>query len=111
MSAEFKDLCGVVDTVSLRYPIDWIGDVPVDGLVKTYQNHCLFLFHTLSILPDGAVSVCCMDLNGKGVIGNLFRETLYQLYTAPRRRAMVRDLLRGRRDRIELCRQCAGYGL
>lgn len=110
MSDEFRQLLQMVDDVELRHPHDWIGDIHVDGSQeKEFQNRCTFLFHTVVILPNGDVTVCCNDLNGKGAIGNLYKENLFQIYDSPRRREMIRNLKRGKRDKIDLCRNCRGY--
>lgn len=110
MTDEFKALCGAVDHVELRYPHDWMGDVKVEGHRKVFKNYCKFLFHSLCVLPNGDVAVCCGDLNGKkGVAGNLNKEDLYKVYSSRRRRELRYELLKGRRDRIELCRDCGGY--
>lgn len=110
MSDEFKEICGLVDHVELRYPHDWMGDVKVEGYKKVFKNYCKFLFHSLCILPNGDVVVCCGDLNGRrGVIGNLREDGLYKIYNSKKRREMRYNLLKGRRDKIELCRTCGGY--
>lgn len=110
MDNDFKELLALVDNIELRYPHDWMGDVKVEGLKKVFHNYCKFLFHSLCVLPDGDVVVCCGDLNGKkGVVGNLFKEDLYRIYNSGKRRRMRYDLLRGRRDKVELCRNCSGY--
>ncbi len=110
MSDEFKDLCSLVGHVELRYPHDWMGDVQVEGYEKVFKNYCKFLFHSLVLLPNGDVAVCCGDLNGKkGVIGNLNEKDMFRIYASRPRREMRYNLLRGRRDKIELCRNCSGY--
>ena len=106
MSDEFKEICGLVDHCELRYPHDWRGDVKVEGHKKVFKNYCHFLFHSLCLLPNGDVTACCADLNGKGVMGNLYKEDLYRIYNSRRRREIKYRLLEGRRDEIELCRNC-----
>jgi len=110
MTDEFKALCGLVDHVELRYPHDWMGDVKVAGLKKKFQNHCHFLIHSLVVLPNGNVAVCCGDLNGKkGAVGNLLEQDLFQIYNSPLRATIIRKLLSGKRDQIDLCKNCSGY--
>jgi len=110
MSDEFRQVCGLVDHLELRYPHDWMGDVKVEGYAKIFRNYCKFLFHSLVLLPDGGVVVCCGDLNGrKGTIGNLNNSDLFSIYSCKERRDMRYAFLRGRRHTIELCRDCGGY--
>ena len=110
MTGEFRDLCLLVDYLEIRHPHDWMGDVKVEGLKKPFVNYCKLLFRYMVILPNGDVIACCHDINGKkGVIGNILKEDLFSIYSCKARRQMRYDLLRGRRDRIELCRSCSGY--
>lgn len=110
MTDEFKELCALVDHVELRYPHDWMGDVKVEGHKKVFKNYCKFLFHSLVVLPGGDVAVCCGDLNGKmATIGNILEKDIFRIYDSGARREMRYNLLRGRRDRIELCSNCSGY--
>ena len=111
MTPEFQEMCGMVDDVELRYPHDWMGDVTVEGYKKIFKNYCYFLIHSLVILPNADVVVCCGDLNGtKGVVGNLCEKNLYEIYNSAKRKKIIYNLLRGRRDQIELCKDCSGYG-
>ncbi|MBI5820761.1 MAG: SPASM domain-containing protein [Verrucomicrobia bacterium] len=108
MTEEFQTLCKSVDEVELRYPHDWIGNIEVNGLKKKFNNWCYFLNHSMVLLPDGDVTVCCNDLNGKGAIGNLNNKTLFEIYSSRRRKRMIFDFKHGRRETIELCRNCGG---
>jgi sulfatase maturation enzyme AslB (radical SAM superfamily) len=110
MTSEFQEVCGWVDHVELRYPHDWMGDVSVEGYKKTFKNFCYFLIHNLVILPNADVVICCGDLNGtKGVAGNLYENNLYEIYNSAKRKKIINNLLSGRRNQIELCRDCSGY--
>ena len=110
MTDEFRDVCRLVDHLELRYPHDWIGDINVEGHKKVFINFCKLLFRYLVVLPNGDVVACCGDINGKkGVIGNILKKDMFSIYNCRARREMRYDLLRGRRDRIELCRNCGGY--
>jgi radical SAM protein with 4Fe4S-binding SPASM domain len=61
------------------------------------------------ILPKGDVTVCCADLNGRGVIGNAVESSLRDVFFSEARQDMVRKFEAGRKDDIELCRDCTGY--
>jgi radical SAM protein with 4Fe4S-binding SPASM domain len=60
----------------------------------------------LKILWNGDVTPCCRDYDGKGVVGNIRRESIADIWAGPameRLRAAHRD---GRRAVIPLCRRC-----
>jgi len=110
MSLEFKELCAKVDSLELRYPHDWMGDIRVEGLKRNFKDTCHFIIHTLVLFPNGNVNICCADINGrKGVIGNLNNQELYDIYNSRKRNSMIRDLLKGNRSKMDLCRNCVGY--
>ena len=41
---------------------------------------CKFLLSELVLLPDGRVTVCCADLNARGVIGDLGESSLREIF-------------------------------
>jgi len=109
MSEEFRELAAQVDNIEMRHPHDFRGDVVVEGRTKRFRDYCYFLFHQLVLRPDGGVVVCCVDSNGIGKIGNFRESDLFAIYSSPQRKAMLRNLMLGRRDRIDLCKNCSGY--
>jgi hypothetical protein len=55
------------------------------------------------------VSVCCADLNARGVIGNISDSSLREVFESEQRASMIDAFLRGRKASIPLCKDCAGY--
>ena len=117
MEPEFRELFERIDDVSLRYPHNWDGseDLGVDD--RDYRSHaansqgklCYFLVKDMVVLPNGETTVCCADLNGRGVIGNASVSTLREIYHAPKRQEMLELFAAGRKSDIELCRSCTGF--
>lgn len=70
---------------------------------------CKFLLRELVVLPDGRVTVCCADLNARGVIGDLGQSSLRDVFNSTERAAMLAAFRRGDQASIPLCRDCAGY--
>jgi MoaA/NifB/PqqE/SkfB family radical SAM enzyme len=70
---------------------------------------CKFLQREMVLLPDGRVSVCCADLNARGVIGNINDSSLREVFHSDQRASMIDAFLRGRKASIPLCKDCAGY--
>ena len=70
---------------------------------------CKFLLSELVLLPDGRVTVCCADLNARGVIGDLGESSLREIFDSAGRASMIDAFRRGRKSSIPLCRDCAGY--
>jgi hypothetical protein len=52
--------------------------MPVD---KQVAKFCTMPFYFMGILWNGDVTVCCHDLSGKLVVGNIYRDTFKQIQT------------------------------
>ena len=113
MEKEFVDVLNMVDTYEIRTPHDWAGEVDIEGNTiikdKPHKVGCSMLMQQLVLLPDGNVTVCCADLNSKGVIGNINDSDLYSIYTSERRLDMLRKMYQRRKSEIELCKNCETY--
>lgn len=111
MSTEFKKLLAMVDGYELRYAHNWSGDIDVPEInsKNIFKKGCSLLMHQLVLLPNGDVTVCCADLNSKGVIGNIQQSTLYEIYKKPERLRMLSLFMRNRKSEIDLCRNCESF--
>lgn len=70
---------------------------------------CRYLWESLVILQDGSAVPCCKDFNGRCVVGNIFDQSLDELWNGSvlsSLRAIHRD---GRFSEIPLCKECAEW--
>lgn len=114
MSGEFKEMYNAVDTYELRHPHTWAGEVDIEGdpgnnMSKPHKIGCGLLMHQLVLLPDGDVTVCCADLNSKGVIGNIKENSLFDIYNSPKRRKWLELMFKRKKDQIDLCKNCETF--
>ena len=113
MSVEFKELLNMVDGYELRYAHNWGGDVEIEELKNksksNYKVGCSLLMHQLVLLPNGDVTVCCADLNSKGVIGNITKENLFEIYNKPQRIEMLQKFMQNKKHEIDLCKDCETF--
>ncbi len=117
MEPEFAALLSGLDKVSLRHPHNWDGSADLSVDDASYRSIaaqrpgevCFLLERNLVVLPDGRVTVCCNDLNGRGVIGSVLDSGLESLAAHPRRLAMLEAFRAGRKATIPLCRDCTGF--
>lgn len=113
MSGEFKDLLNLVDGYELRYAHNWGGDLEIEELKlrnkKNYKIGCSLLMHQLVLLPNGDITVCCADLNSKGVIGNITKDSLFDIYRKPQRLEMLKKFIKGKKKDIDLCKDCETF--
>ncbi len=109
LAPEFQELIKEVEYMP-RPPHNWDGSKDL-GLtngfgIKPKKGFCHFIFKNLAILYDGRVVPCCADLNARGVVGDLNKENLYDIYYGEKRLEMIRKMRNGLRHEIELCRNC-----
>lgn len=62
-------------------PDGWLGDIPL-GSDEIPDTACSRWFE-LSIMADGVVSHCCMDGEGKFPIGDVTKQSLFEVYNSP----------------------------
>nr|WP_197528760.1 radical SAM protein [Maridesulfovibrio salexigens] len=117
MAPEFAALLQLADKVSVRNPHNWDGSVDLGVDDSGYQviaeqrvgEVCFLLQKNLVVLPEGKVTVCCNDLNERGVFGSVLESTLEELAAHPTRLEMIRAFKEGRKDELELCKGCTGF--
>ncbi len=113
MSEEFNELLNLVDGYELRYAHNWGGDVEIEELKNksktSYKIGCSLLMHQLVLLPNGDVTVCCADLNSKGVIGNINKDDLFSIYSKPQRLKMLKKFMKNKKHEIDLCKDCETF--
>ena len=61
------------------------------------------------LLPNGDFTVCCADLNSKGVIGNINNDNLYDIYRKSQRLEMIKKFIQGKKHEIDLCKDCETF--
>src|SRR5690606_38169558 len=102
MHPEFKEITQLLDSVEYRRLHDWGGQVDIGQKQEINKKGCDLLMKQMVILPNGDVSVCCNDLNSEGVVGNILKQPLYEVYKGQERLRYVRLLHEGRKDELDL---------
>jgi radical SAM protein with 4Fe4S-binding SPASM domain len=111
MHEEFKEIINLMDHYELRRLHDWGGEVELENENNKVisKKGCMLLMHQMVVLPNGDVTVCCNDLNSKGVIGNLNEQSLHQVYASKNRRVYLDKLNQGKKHELELCKNCESF--
>jgi radical SAM protein with 4Fe4S-binding SPASM domain len=108
-SEEFKKIIGQVDFFDFRPPHDWTGQEGLKEfkLKRTFNPHpCWHIQNNLVILWNGDITVCCADLHGRGIFGNIHDKSIEELWKGDRL-TIFRKLESGRKKEIDLCRECS----
>lgn len=109
MHPEFAEMTKMLDSVEYRRLHDWGGQVDIGGKDEVNKKGCDLLMKQMIVLPNGDVSVCCNDLNGEGIVGNVLDKSLYQIYKGEQRLRYVKYLNEGRKSELELCKNCISF--
>jgi len=116
----YKD---VADEVYLDKPHNWIsykGKSFIDDLYgsdvekaktdlkisSSNRMACALPFFTLAVRSNGDVSPCCIDWIGGTNIGNVFKETLEDVWYGERMFEFRKMQLKNRKNENESCRNC-----
>ena len=114
----YSDIC---DELEVENPMNWDNPDGVDFLDNVYEKNdeldraslfrnrkevCPFPFYNLVIHSSGDVSVCCVDWEKKTVCGNIFQESLTEIWHGKRLREFQRMQIERRRHENEACRNC-----
>lgn len=67
---------------------------------------CTFLWYNPVILWDGRVTTCCVDYQGKGIIGDIKENTLAEIWQGDALQKIRRAHLGGLYNTIPLCSKC-----
>ena len=112
----YREIC---DEVAIEEPMNWDNRSTYDFLENVYGDRinreslykypkevCPFPFYTLVIHASGDVSVCCVDWEKKTVVGNIFAQSLKEIWNSSELRTFQRMHIERRRQENEACRSC-----
>lgn len=84
------------DFLAQRYPLfqcfmigrgDWAGQVDINSKKRVPPIACT-RWYEVSIMASGKVALCCMDGEGKHVIGDVNNQSVLEVYNSPQYRKM-----------------------
>jgi radical SAM protein with 4Fe4S-binding SPASM domain len=108
-SEEFKKIIELVDFFDFRPPHDWTGQEELKEFKfkRTFNPYpCWHIQNNLVILWSGDITVCCADLHGRGIFGNIHHKSIEELWKGDRL-TIFRKQESGRKKEIDLCRECS----
>ena len=112
-SNDFLNLVSRIDYFHPRESHNWDGSQASLNLgryaasdTKPKKGLCGRIESVMAVLANGLVVPCCQDLLGRGVIGDLNKEGLLDVYNGEKRKKMIELLRNNMRDKVELCKNC-----
>ncbi len=116
-SAEFlrKEFKGI--PIDPNWAMVWPGmqadEVGIDDLVvetSTPLNFCDHPFRDFAVRANGDVVLCCYDISGRHVMGNVARDDLLDLFESEAYVALRSVMLRRAKEELPaVCQRCAVY--
>jgi len=101
---------GVADIVNIS-PVNTVReDTTYQANLEIRYNRQVYPCHNiwkeLTVLSNGKVALCCMDYDGKVVVGDLTRQSIMEVWDSEEFTAIRKLHLAGRTDSIAMCRNC-----
>ena len=82
---------------------------PWDDGVEIVHKPCIKMREEMFFYTDGRAVLCCWDIAGRAVIGDVTKESVLDIWNSEVRRRYADHLSRGERDKITLCSRCDAY--
>ena len=106
-----SDHCAIEELMGWSYSdsMDFtLGTNPktAGGLLKQEKVACPFPFYSLAINSDGTVSICCVDWAHQTIVGNLYENSLKEIWEGEALYHFRLMHLKGERCRNLACGQC-----
>jgi MoaA/NifB/PqqE/SkfB family radical SAM enzyme len=70
---------------------------------------CKMLWDQMVILQDGRVALCCLDYDGKVIVGDMKRETILEVWNGKPLNSLRQKQIELKFDEIPACRACNQY--
>jgi radical SAM protein with 4Fe4S-binding SPASM domain len=93
---------GIVDN---RSTDSLIGDLEVKKPKTLYP--CRRIWSELTVMSSGEVALCCVDYDGKVIVGNLKKQTIQEIWNSERFKQIRKLHLDGKGNKIPICQNCS----
>jgi radical SAM protein with 4Fe4S-binding SPASM domain len=73
--------------------------------INSLRSSCIYPFTQLVVRPDGKISLCCNDALGIYTLGDLNRQSLFEVWYSREYEQIRKGILNGRYN-LDLCKSC-----
>jgi hypothetical protein len=94
-----------VDAVLISTYHNWAGGLHKNGLNKRLLP-CFRLWRTFTILWDGRAALCCLDYDGKIVLGDLNKQSIKEIYHGSKLSQIRKQHLNWEYAKTSICLDC-----
>lgn len=102
----------IVDSVCISKIHDWSNKKKINvgksinNYVEFSQAPCRLPFTEMLINWDGTVSLCCQDIDGENILGNINKEKISNVWQNPKYQNIRKLHLNLKTNKLELCKNC-----
>jgi radical SAM protein with 4Fe4S-binding SPASM domain len=97
----------IADHVAVEDMNDW-SDKSLKEVVVCREFDCPMVYQRLIVLYDGKVTICCGNIYGKLVAGDLNKQSVEEVWKGSVMQKLRRHLADGESHRVQICAEC-GY--
>lgn len=82
------------------------GQAPNKKDTQFYNEICLLPYRMLVIRPDGKISLCCNDALGKYTLGDVSKNSIFEIWNSEEYSKIRREMMNNGRKNLVLCKNC-----
>lgn len=94
------------DEVRFSVYFNWAGRLENNGRPPHKVNFCERLYHYVTILADGRVAMCCFDSEAEYQVGDIRRQSIYEVWHSETFREKRRRLYAKDFEALPICGKC-----
>lgn len=102
---EWKEVWNFVGHADTTHMYNWGGKIEDQYATAPQRSYCDRLSH-LTVLWDGRVALCCMDIEGEVILGDLNTQSIVEVFNSPIALSYRESHRQGRWGDIKLCKTC-----
>lgn len=102
----------IVDEVCISQIHDWSNkkklnvNLPINNYVEFSQSPCRLPFTEMLINWDGTVSLCCQDIDGEVILGDVNNESIQKIWQNKKYQQIRQKHLKLQTNNLKLCQNC-----
>lgn len=104
--AALKRIWKEADEVRSSVYFNWAGKLKNRDQFRYKGNFCERLYHYITILADGRVGMCCFDSEAQHVVGDINKQSVYEVWHSKEFRRKRKLLYDRDFDQLTLCSSC-----
>lgn len=103
---QLKEAWREADEVRSSVYFNWAGRLDNSGRSENKINFCERLYHYITILADGRVAMCCFDSEAEYPVGDVKKDSIFDVWHSPAFNEKRKWLYQRNFDRLKICGNC-----